>query len=155
MAYLVTTAGAHGRRLIFKKENGELYYAAEGKEFSGTLVFQTVDGTNNKRIFFGDTVKALTGAAKKLFGLSNKNLLKAYNASQKDNLCCFEFKDSDILDGRKKIEICTDFMVGPFLVCTRITCYDSVSKTGCMYILPSEVMEEWNNILEPYLRTIE
>lgn len=51
MAYLVTTAGAHGRRLIFKKENGELYYAADGKEFSGILVFQTVDGTNKKRIF--------------------------------------------------------------------------------------------------------
>lgn len=152
MAYLITTAGARGRRVLFKFENGKYYYTPDGEEFSGTIVFQTVDGTNKKRIFFGDTANALKGAVSKLKGIKGKNWFKSYNAWQKDYLCCFEFKENDILDGRKKFEIYKDVLLGPFLICTIITCYDNINKIGCIYIMPNEAYEDWKNILEPYLQ---
>jgi len=139
MPYLLLSEGCRGRNIEFIEQGGEFLSRPAGKEFSGRLGLQIFSDRNYKRIAFTDGKNVWIGAAKKLFGIGSAvhsgNAIKGYQKGNQDYLCHFDFAESELHSGKKKIEYVAQ-TIGLTTVCG-LSCYDLKTHTGCMYLFPS------------------
>lgn len=145
MAYILVSEGCKGNKIKFIEQDGEFLQKPIGRQYSGTLVLQTVEDRDCQRIFFTGTTM-LFGGMKKLFGITKAvyglNPVDAYNKANADYTCLFEFRKEELRSGKKKITYSVQ-IVGFMMLCV-LSCYDFKDHTGCCYMFPDYTeAEKW------------